>query len=56
MSVQDVLSLSTIMHRMKSSAMSLTTITILSATTLGILTLSYISYYSIDQWRGCYSL
>ncbi|PZX03619.1 FtsX-like permease family protein [Psychrobacillus insolitus] len=48
MSVQDVLSLSTIMHRMKSSAMSLTTITILSATTLGILTLSYISYYSVD--------
>lgn len=48
MSVTDVLSLSTIMHRMKSSAMSLTTITILSATTLGILTLAYISYYSAD--------
>lgn len=48
MSVADVLSLSTIMHRMKSSAMSLTTITILSATTLGILTLAYISYYSAD--------
>ena len=48
MSVSDVLSLSTIMHRMKSSAMSLTTITILSATTLGILTLAYISYYSAD--------
>lgn len=49
MSVTDVLSLSTIMHRMKSSAMSLTTITILSATTQGILTLAYISYYSADS-------
>ncbi len=46
MSIQDVLSLSTIMHRMKSNAMSLTTITILSATTLTVLTLTYISYYS----------
>ncbi len=48
MSIQDVLSLSTIMHRMKSNAMSLTTITVLSATTLAILTLTYISYYSTD--------
>ena len=49
MSIQDVLSLSTIMHRMKANAMSLTTITVLSATTLGILTLTYISYYSTDS-------
>ncbi|SDN92818.1 bacitracin transport system permease protein [Psychrobacillus sp. OK028] len=46
LSIQDVLSLSPIMHRMKSNAMSLTTITIISATALGILCLSYISYYS----------
>jgi len=49
MSIQDVLSLSTIMHRMKANAMSLTTITVLSATTLAILTLTYISYYSADS-------
>jgi len=49
MSIQDVLSLSTIMHRMKANAMSLTTITVLSATTLAILTLTYISYYSTDS-------
>ena len=46
LSIVDVLSLSPIMHRMKSNAMSLTTITIISATALGILCLSYISYYS----------
>lgn len=46
LSIQDVLSLSPIMHRMKSNAMSLTTITVISATALGILCLSYISYYS----------
>ena len=34
------------MHRMKSNAMSLTIITVISATALGILCLSYISYYS----------
>ncbi|WP_175496302.1 FtsX-like permease family protein [Psychrobacillus psychrotolerans] len=49
LSIQDVLSLSTIMHRMKANAMSLTTITVLSATTLAILTLTYISYYSTDS-------
>ena len=46
LSIQDVLSLSPIMHRMKSNAMSLTTITVISATALGVLCLSYISYYS----------
>lgn len=46
LSIVDVLSLSPIMHRMKSNAMSLTTITVLSAMALGILCLSYISYYS----------
>ncbi len=49
MSIQDVLSLSTIMHRMKANAMSLTTITVLSASTLAILTFTYISYYSADS-------
>jgi len=34
---------------MKANAMSLTTITVLSATTLAILTLTYISYYSTDS-------
>lgn len=46
LSIKDVLSLSPIMHRMKSNAMSLTVITVISATALGILSLSYISYYS----------
>ena len=46
LSIKDVLSLSPIMHRMKSNAMSLTIITVISATALGILCLSYISYYS----------
>ncbi|WP_391118458.1 FtsX-like permease family protein [Psychrobacillus sp. L3] len=46
LSIEDVLSLSPIMHRMKSNAMSLTIITVISATALGILCLSYISYYS----------
>ena len=46
LSIEDVLSLSPIMHRMKANAMSLTTITVISATALGILCLSYISYYS----------
>lgn len=49
LSIEDVLSLSPIMHRMKSNAMSLTTITVLSATALGILCLSYISYYSASS-------
>lgn len=46
LSIEDVLSLTPIMHRMKANAMSLTTITVISATALAILCLSYISYYS----------
>lgn len=42
----DVLALTPIMHRMKSNANSLTLITILTAVSLAITTLSYISYYS----------
>ena len=52
LSILDVLSLSPIMHRMKSNAMSLTTITVISATALGILCLSYISYYSAGARQG----
>ena len=38
-----------IMHRMKSNAKSLTLISVLTAVSLGINTLAYISYYSIEQ-------
>lgn len=42
----DVLALTPIMHRMKSNSKSLTLITVLTAVSLAITTLSYISYYS----------
>ena len=42
----DVLAVTPIMHRMKSNANSLTLITVLTAVSLAITTLSYISYYS----------
>lgn len=42
----DVLALTPIMHRMKGNAKSLTLITVLTAVSLAITTLSYISYYS----------
>ncbi|WP_341300937.1 ABC transporter permease [Lysinibacillus sp. FSL H8-0500] len=48
LSVQDVLALTPIMHRMKSNAKSLTLITVLTGVSLGITTLSYISYYSSE--------
>ena len=44
----DVLALTPIMHRMKSNAKSLTLITVLTGVSLGITTLSYISYYSTE--------
>ncbi|WP_274308576.1 FtsX-like permease family protein [Solibacillus daqui] len=44
--LSDVLALTPIMHRMKSNAKSLTLITVLTAVSLAITTLSYISYYS----------
>lgn len=44
----DVLAVTPIMHRMKGNAKSLTLITVLTAVSLAITTLSYISYYSAD--------
>lgn len=49
LSRSDVVALSPIMHRMKSSASSLTLIAILTAVSLGINTLAYISYYTVDK-------
>lgn len=49
LSIQDVLSLSSIMFRMKSNALLLTVITTLSALAIGLLSLSYISYYSAEK-------
>ena len=49
LSRSDVVALSPIMHRMKSSASSLTLIAVLTAISLGVNTLSYISYYTVDK-------
>ncbi len=49
LNVNDVLSLSSIMFRLKSNAMLLTIITIVSALAIGLLSLSYISFYSIEK-------
>ena len=46
MNLADVLAVTPIMHRMKGNAKSLTLITVLTAVSLAITTLSYISYYS----------
>lgn len=46
--ITDVLGVTTIMHRMKGNANSLTLITVLTGLAVGIMTLSYISYYSAD--------
>ncbi len=48
LSTVDVVAVTPIMHRMKGNAKSLTLITVLTAVSLGITTLSYIAYYSID--------
>lgn len=45
----DVVALLPIMHRMKSNAKSLTLIAVLTAVSLGINTLAYISYYTAEQ-------
>ncbi|MEO4055265.1 ABC transporter permease [Solibacillus sp. CAU 1738] len=45
----DVLAVTPIMHRMKGNAKSLTLITVLTAVSLAITTLSYISYYSASS-------
>lgn len=44
-----MLSLSSIMFRMKSNALLLTIITTVSALAIGLLSLSYISYYSAEK-------
>ena len=49
LTVKDVLSLSSIMFRMKSNALLLTIITTVSALAIGLLSLSYISYYSVER-------
>lgn len=48
LSINEVLSLSSIMFRMKSNALLLTIITTVSALAIGMLSLSYISYYSAE--------
>lgn len=49
LSINQVLSLSSIMFRMKSNALLLTIITTVSALAIGLLSLSYISYYSAES-------
>ncbi|AIQ69619.1 FtsX-like permease family protein [Paenibacillus graminis] len=48
LTINEVLSLSSIMFRMKSNALLLTIITTVSALAIGLLSLSYISYYSAE--------
>ncbi|WP_100401337.1 FtsX-like permease family protein [Bacillus sp. FJAT-42315] len=54
LNINDVLSLSSIMFRMKSNAMLLTIITTVSALAIGLLSLSYISYYSAEKMAENY--
>ncbi|RPF53938.1 FtsX-like permease family protein [Aquisalibacillus elongatus] len=49
LNINKVMSLSSIMFRMKSNALLLTIITTISALAIGLLSLSYISYYSAEQ-------
>ncbi|MFZ0443880.1 MAG: ABC transporter permease [Bacillus sp. (in: firmicutes)] len=49
LTITGVLSLSSIMFRMKSNALMLTVITTVSALAIGLLSLSYISYYSAEK-------
>lgn len=49
LTINQVLSLSSIMFRMKSNALLLTIITTVSALAIGLLSLSYISYYSAEK-------
>ncbi|MDA7025179.1 ABC transporter permease [Bacillus sp. CLL-7-23] len=49
LNIYEVLSLSSIMFRMKSSALLLTIITTVMALAIGLLSLSYISYYSAGK-------
>ncbi len=47
--VNDVLSLTSIMFKMKSNAFLLTLISVVSAISMGLMSLSYISYYSVED-------
>ncbi|PIC86780.1 bacitracin ABC transporter permease [Sporosarcina sp. P20a] len=49
LNINDVLSLSSIMFRMKSNSFLLMIITSLSALSIALLSLSYISYYSVEK-------
>ncbi|WP_053217842.1 ABC transporter permease [Virgibacillus senegalensis] len=49
LNINDVLSLSSIMFRMKSNALLLTIITTVSALAIALLSLTYISYYSAEK-------
>ncbi|MDV2886719.1 FtsX-like permease family protein [Alkalihalophilus pseudofirmus] len=49
LNINEVMSLSSIMFRMKSNAMLLTIITTVSALAIALLSLSYISYYSAEK-------
>lgn len=49
LNIQEVLSLSSIMFRMNSNALLLTIITTVSALSIGLLSLAYITYYSAEQ-------
>ncbi|GGI40767.1 bacitracin export permease protein BceB [Mammaliicoccus stepanovicii] len=49
LSVTDVVSTSSIMHKMKTNALSLTIIATVSALAVGLLSLSYISYYNAQE-------
>lgn len=55
LSLKDVLAVSPIMHRMKSNALSLSIITILTALALTVLSLSSITYYSIGAQTEQYT-
>ncbi|QDR65841.1 FtsX-like permease family protein [Mammaliicoccus sciuri] len=49
LSVTDVVSTSSIMHKMKTNALSLTIIAIVSAMSVGLLALSYVQYYNAEE-------
>ena len=49
LSTVDVLAFTPVLHRMKGNAKSLTLITVLTAVSLAITTLSYIAYYSAEE-------
>lgn len=48
LTIKDVMAVTPVMHRMKENARSLTIITTLTGLSVGILSLSYISYYSAE--------